>query len=123
MRHHRQGKKFGRIVGDRKAFVKGLLHNLITKEKITTTLVRAKEVQRLIAPLITLGKKQTLASYRLLLERLPKKSAEKVFKDLSPRFKDRAGGYTRVVKLDRRLRDGAFTARISFVDQQLKTDK
>jgi len=103
--------------------LKGLAHNLVMKEKITTTLSRAKEIHKKVAPLITLGKKQNLASYRLLLKRLPKSSAEKVFKDLAPRFKERRGGYTRIVKLPRRMRDASPMASISFVFEELKPAK
>ena len=123
MRHQKTGRKFGRKVGDKKAFLKGLVHNLVMKEKITTSLARAKEVQKKVAPLITLGKKQNLASYRLLLQRLPKKSAEKIFKDLSPRLKNRAGGYTRMVRIARRMRDASPMAMVSFVPDELKKDK
>ena len=122
MRHRKRGRKFGRKVGDKKAFLKGLVHNLTMKEKITTTLARAKELQKEVAPLITLGKKQNLASYRLLLQRLPKKSAEKIFKDLSPRFKNRRGGYTRMVKIARRMRDASPMAIVSFVSDELKSE-
>ncbi len=103
--------------------MKGLVHNLAMKEKITTTLARAKELQKKVAPLITLGKKQNLASYRLLLQRLPKKSAEKIFKDLSPRFKNRRGGYTKMVKIARRMRDASPMAIVSFVSDELKAEK
>ncbi len=123
MRHRKRGRKFGRKVGDKRAFLKGLVHNLAMKEKITTTLARAKELQKKVAPLITLGKKQNLASYRLLLQRLPKKSAEKIFKDLSPRFKNRRGGYTKMVKIARRMRDASPMAIVSFVSDELKAEK
>lgn len=116
MRHHKIGKKFGRKKGQKKAFLKGLLHNLIMKEKITTTEVRAKEVSRLFGPLMTLAKKQNLASYRLLLQKLPEKSAERLFKDLANRYPKRKSGFTRVIKLDRRLRDAAPRAIISLVE-------
>ncbi|KKU10494.1 MAG: 50S ribosomal protein L17 [Parcubacteria group bacterium GW2011_GWA2_46_7] len=118
MRHKKEGKKFGRERGDRKAFIKGLVHNLVMKEHITTTLVRAKELARVCSPHITMGKTQTLASYRKLLARLPQKSAEKIFKDLGVRFKDRHGGYTRITKLNRRNDDGAPMARIEFVQEK-----
>ena len=123
MRHQKTNRKFGRKVGDRKSFLKGLVHNLAMKEKITTTLSRAKELQKVVAPFITLGKKQTLASYRLLLQRLPKKSVEKIYKDISPRMKDRRGGYTRIVRLTSRMRDASPMAIISFVENEVKEAK
>ncbi|MEW5805254.1 MAG: 50S ribosomal protein L17 [Patescibacteria group bacterium] len=122
MRHRKTGRKFGRKLGDKKAFLKGLLHNLIMKEKITTTQARAKELKRLFDPLVTLAKKQTLASYRLLLTKLPKKSAEKIFKDIGLRYKDRKSGYTRIVKLNPRMRDAAPMAMISLVEEKPKVD-
>lgn len=118
MRHQKRGRKFGRKLGDKKAFLKGLVHNLVMKEKITTTLARAKELQKEIAPLLTLAKKQNLSSYRLLLKKLPKVSAEKVFKDLGTRLKHRLGGYTRIVKVAARMRDAAPMAIISLVHDE-----
>lgn len=118
MRHHRTVKKFGRERGDRKAFIKGLVHNLVIKERLTTTVPRARAVVRACSPQITLGKKQTLAAYRKLLERLPQKSAEKVFKDLAVRFKERHGGYLRIIKLNRRVYDGAPMARVELVEEK-----
>jgi large subunit ribosomal protein L17 len=88
------------------------------KEKLVTTLVRAKELARVCAPYITLAKAQTLGSYRKLLERLPQKSAEKVFKDLGVRFKDRQGGYTRITKLNVRNDDAAPMAKIELVQEK-----
>jgi large subunit ribosomal protein L17 len=118
MRHRKIGRKFGKKLGDKKAFLKALLHNLIIKEKITTTLARAKELKKLFDPMLTLSKKQTLSSYRILLKKLPKKSAEKIFKDIGPRYKNRRGGYTRIVKLNRRLRDAAPMAIINLINQE-----
>jgi len=117
MRHKKIGKKFGRKKGQKKAFQKSLLHNLIMKEKIITTDVRAKEVTRLLGPLMTLAKKQNLASYRELLKKLPRKSAEKLFKDLANRYPSKRSGFTRIIKLNRRLRDAAPQALVAFVDE------
>lgn len=123
MRHRKEGRKFGRKLGDRKAFLKGLVHNLIEKEKITTTEARAKELKRIFDPLVTLAKKQTLASYRQLLAKLPKRSAEKLFKDIALRYQHRRSGYTRIVKLNRRTRDAAPLAIISLVEEESTPQK
>ncbi len=118
MRHAKIGKKFGRKLGQKKAFQKSLLHNLIMKEKITTTTTRAKETARLFGPLMTLAKKQNLASYRQLLKKLPQKSAAKLYKDLANRYPKKRSGFTRIIKLNRRLRDAAPLAQISFVPEE-----
>jgi len=108
MKHRKIGKKFGRKKDQRKAFLKSLISNLFLKEKIITTEARAKELKRKAEKMITLAKKQNLASYRLLLSRLPKSAAEKVFKEIAPRFKTKNGGYTRIIKMSAsRKRDGA----------------
>jgi len=114
MRHQKEGKKFGRKKGDREAFIKGLMHNLIMEEEIETTLIRAKETKRELEKLITLAKKQDLASYRLLLKKLPKKSAEKLFKIIAPRYLEKNGGYLRIIKTGMR-KDSSQMAIISFV--------
>lgn len=109
-------RKFGKKRGPRKLFKQVLADNLIKKEKMTTTLARAKEIRSEVERYITIGKKNNLASFRTLLSKLPKKSAEKVFYELAPRYKDRKGGYTRVVKTgDTRKRDSAKMAVIEFV--------
>lgn len=116
MRHHKIGRKFGRKLGDRKAFLKGLQHNLVMKEKIQTTVARGKELSRTMGPLVTLAKKQTLASYRLLLARLPKKSAEKLYKTLAPRFSKRSSGFTRLTALAKRTRDASPRCIVAFLE-------
>lgn len=118
MRHQKVGKKFGRIKGDRNALTKSLVHNLIMKEKITTTRTRGKELTRLFGPFMTLAKKQNLASYRLLLARLPKKSAEKLYKILAPKFVNRTSGYTRLVALPNRIHDGSPMCIVSLVEEK-----
>ena len=93
MRHLRKGKKFGRKKGQRKAFMKSLLANLILKEKIETTVSRAKEIKPKIEKLVTLAKYQDLTHQRLLLARLPKKAALKLYYEIGPRFKEKKGGW------------------------------
>lgn len=109
-------RKFHRKRGQRRAFMKGLAHNLIMKEKIETTVARAKEVRPAVEHLLTLAKKQQLASLRILISRLPKDAAQKLYYELAPKYKDRKGGYLRIIKSAKtRKRDGAPTAIIEFV--------
>ena len=97
--------------------MKGLMHNLILHGSMATTVERAKSVRVAIEKLVTVAKKQDVAHLRLLIARLPHKtSAEKLFYEIAPRYKDRAGGYTRIIKQGlTRKRDGAATARIEFI--------
>ncbi|MEK9194493.1 MAG: 50S ribosomal protein L17, partial [Patescibacteria group bacterium] len=113
MRHLKKGRKFGLKRGDRKAFLKVLANNLIRYEKILTTEARAKELRSFVERLITYGKRQNLTSLRALLEVLPKSSAYKVYHEISPRYLERKGGYTRIVKQSkRRTHDNSKMARI-----------
>ncbi|MBN2197676.1 50S ribosomal protein L17 [Candidatus Wolfebacteria bacterium] len=116
MRHLKKGKKFNRKKGQRKALFKSLMNNLILKEKIETTEAKAKEIKPKTEKMITLGKKQDLASLRLLISRLNKKAAEKVYYNLAPRYKKKRGGYTRIIKTSKqRVKDGAKMVIIEFV--------
>jgi len=117
MRHQVKGRKFGRESARRQTFIRNLVANLVRYEKIETTEARAKEIRPQVERLITLGKKQNLATRRLLVKRLHnEKVAAKVFNDLSNRYKDRSGGYTRITKVGKtRKRDAAPLATIEFV--------
>ncbi len=109
-------RKFHRTKGPRRSFIRILANNLIMKEKITTTEERAKSIRPIVEKMVTIGKKQQLANFRLLLSRLPKQSAEKVYHEIGPRYKERPGGYLRIIKQSRmRKRDGARMAVIEFV--------
>ena len=109
-------RKFGWKAGPRRAFIKGLANNLIMKEKIETTTPRAKEIRPIVERFVTIAKKQQLAGFRILLAKLPKQAAEKLYFDIAPRYKDRAGGYLRIVKEAKsRKRDAAPLAFIEFV--------
>jgi len=116
MRHLKKGKKFGLKTGQRKAFMRNLANNLIQQERITTTEARAKELRGFVERMVTHGKKQNLAALRLLMSRLPKDAAYKVYHDLAPRYEERKGGYTRVTKqTKRRVHDASKMATIEFV--------
>ena len=116
MRHLRKNRKFGRPADFRKAFLWNLGSSLILKERIKTTEARAKEIRPLIEKIVSTAKNETLANRRLLLKNLTAKTVNKLFKELAPRFKERKGGYLRILKLDARKNDGARMAIIEFVD-------
>lgn len=120
--HRRLVKHFSRKSGPRKALLRGLMNSLVEHGRIKTTVTRAKEVRRHIEKAITLGKKGDLNTIRLLVARLANKdNALTLVKEVSPRFKDRNGGYTRVIKIGRRPGDTAEMAFLEFVDYDWKT--
>lgn len=120
--HRRLVKHFSRKSGPRKALLRGLMVSLVEHGRIKTTVARAKEVRRHIERAVTLGKKGDLNSLRLLIARLANKEmATELVKNISPRFKDRAGGYTRVIKIGRRPGDTAEMAFLEFVDFDWKS--
>lgn len=124
MRHRAQVKRFSRSPEARKALFKGLVCSLVEHERIKTTLPKAKELRRHVERAVTAGKKGDLAATRLLMSRYPNKDVvSKIVKDLSQRFKDRPGGYTRILKLGNRMGDGAPMAFIEFVDFDPKATK
>ncbi len=109
-------RKFHRMRGQRRAFLKGLANNLIMREKIETTIPRAKEIRPIVERMITIAKKQQLAAFRSLLSKLPKQAAEKLYFDIALRYKARTGGYLRITKESKaRKRDGAVLSIIEFV--------
>ncbi len=112
MRHLKAGRKLGRNASHRLALMRNLTRALIEHERIITTVEKAKEARRFVEKLITLAKKNSLHARRLVLARLPDKDAvKKLFDELGPRFQDRPGGYTRVIKRhQRRLGDAGRTA-------------
>ncbi len=117
MRHRRKNKHFGRKATALKALWRGLIVNIVEHGRIKTTVDKAKELRSHVEKAITLGKKNDLATRRLLLSRIPnEKTVESIMSNLSPRFKDRAGGYTRIIKIGRRPGDTVEMAFIEFVD-------
>jgi large subunit ribosomal protein L17 len=117
MRHRSKGKKFHRVTGRRRSFIRNLANDLIRVGRITTTEIRAKAIRPVVERLVTIAKRQTLTSRRLLLARTHnEKMAQKLLVELGPRYKERAGGYLRITKLAKaRKRDGARTAIVEFV--------
>lgn len=119
--HRRLVKHFSRKSGPRKALIRGLMVSLVEHGRIKTTVAKAKELRRHIERVITLGKKDNLNSIRLISARLANPDAAvDLVKSIAPRFKDRAGGYTRVIKIGRRPGDSAEMAFLEFVDYDYK---
>jgi len=117
MRHKKQGRKLGRKVGNRKALLMNLACQLIVHKKIKTTDPKAKELRSFIEPLITLAKKDSVHSRRLVLKKIPKKKVVRTLFDvIAPFFIDRPGGYTRITKLGLRDNDRAPVSIIEFVE-------
>jgi large subunit ribosomal protein L17 len=117
MRHRKEGKKFSRKTGQRRAFIRSLANNVIKRERVETTVTRAKAIRPVVEQAVTLAKKESLASRRLLLSRFNDPSVvKKLMDDLGPRYKTRPGGYTRIIKSGKvRKRDGVQVATIEFV--------
>jgi len=117
MRHRKSGRKLGRNSPHRKAMFRNMATSLVRHEMIKTTVPKAKELRRVVEPLITLAKTDGVANRRLAFDRLRDKEAVgKLFKDLGPRFKDRPGGYLRILKTGPRPGDAAPMAIVQLVD-------
>ena len=117
MRHHNNTRKFGRDKMQKKALLNSLALNLIIREKIKTTLPKAKELRPFIEKLVTRAKSNNLATRRLIIAKLANRSSEvkKLFEVIAPKYIDKKGGYTRVLKLGMRKSDGSPMAIIEFV--------
>ena len=118
MKHNIKNKKLNKTSSHRKAMFMNMSNALIKHEQITTTLAKAKELRRFVEKIVTLGKKGDLLSRRKAVSILQdQKMSKKVFDVLAERYKARAGGYTRIIKLGNRYGDNAPTAVIEFVDR------
>ena len=118
MRHRLSNRKLNRTSSHRAALLRNLSIALLTHEAIKTTLPKAKELRRVVEPLITLGKKPTLANRRLAFDRLRDRDlVSKLFNDLGPRFMARPGGYVRILKYGFRQGDNAPMAYVELVDR------
>lgn len=121
MRHGVKSKRLGRDSAQRKALLRNLVTSFLEKERIHTTLAKAKAVRPVAEKMITLAKRNTLHTHRLALRFVYKKNVvKKLFEDIGPRFTERPGGYTRIVKLGPRSGDGAEMAVIQLVDFEFK---
>ena len=118
MRHKKSGRKLNRNSPHRTAMFRNMAASLVEHESITTTLPKAKELRRVVEPLITLGKEDTVSKRRLAFSRLRSKQAVgKLFSEIGPRFSSRPGGYTRILKCGNRPGDNAPMAIIEFVEK------
>lgn len=129
MRHQKSGRRLGRNASHRRAMYRNLAASLLTHEQIRTTLPKAKELRRVVEPLITLAKKDADTSdvrvqrRRLAFSRLRDDAAVgKLFDELGPRFRDRPGGYLRILKAGYRAGDSAPMAVVQLLDRPSETD-
>jgi len=118
MRHRKIGRKFSRTSEHRKAMFSNMAASLLEHETIRTTVPKAKELRRVVEPLITLARSDSVANRRLAFSRLRRRElVTKLFNELGPRYKDRPGGYTRILKCGFRSGDCAPMAYMELVDR------
>ena len=123
MRHGHGLRKLNRTRSHRLAMLRNMLNSLIQHEAIKTTVPKAKELRRVVEPMITLAKEATVANRRLAFDRLrDRDSVTKLFDVLGPRFKARPGGYTRILKMGFRVGDNAPMALVELVDRPAAID-
>jgi len=124
MRHGKSGRRLGRTTSHREAMFRNLVTSFLNHEKITTTDAKAKEIRSVAEKMITLGKRGDLHSLRQAASYIREKSVvTKLFSTIAPRYKDRAGGYTRIVKLGIRQGDAAPVSLIELVEEETKPQK
>ncbi|MEJ7930436.1 50S ribosomal protein L17 [Ramlibacter sp. AN1015] len=118
MRHGHGLRKLNRTSEHRQAMLRNMMNSLLEHEAIKTTVPKAKELRRVVEPMITLAKEPTVANKRLAFDRLRNRDiVSKLFNDLGPRFKARPGGYTRILKMGFRVGDNAPMALVELVDR------
>ena len=123
MRHRKSGRQLGRNSSHRHAMFRNMSVSLLRSETIRTTLPKAKELRRVVEPLITLAKEDGVSRRRRAFDRLRDKEAVgKLFNELGPRYKDRPGGYLRILKMGHRPGDAAPMALVQLVDQPGEND-
>ena len=123
MRHGNGLRKLNRTSAHRQAMLRNMMNSLIAHEAIKTTVPKAKELRRVVEPMITLAKVDTVANRRLAFNRLrDRDSVTKLFNDLGPRFNARPGGYTRILKMGFRVGDNAPMALVELVDRAAETE-
>ncbi|MDP2874827.1 MAG: 50S ribosomal protein L17 [Holophaga sp.] len=122
MRHANGYRKLNRTSSHRAAMLRNMAASLLRHEAIKTTLPKAKELRRVVEPLITLGKKPSLANHRLCFNRLrDREMVIKVFNELGPRYANRNGGYLRILKMGFRVGDNAPMAYVELIDRPADT--
>jgi large subunit ribosomal protein L17 len=123
MRHRFSGRRLGRTSSHRKALFKNMTASLVEYEIIRTTLPKAKELRRVVEPLITLAKEDSVAKRRLAFDRIRNRdTVQKLFKELGPRYKERPGGYLRILKCGFRPGDNAPMAYVELVDRPVELE-
>ncbi len=123
MRHGLGLRKLNRTSSHRLAMLRNMMNSLIAHEVIRTTLPKAKELRRVVEPMITLGKQPSLANRRLAFDRLrDRDSVTKLFNELGPRYATRPGGYTRILKMGFRVGDNAPMALVELVDRPVAAE-
>jgi len=123
MRHRKSGRQLNRNSSHRKAMFRNMACSLFEHEVIRTTVPKAKELRRVAEPLITLAKSDSVANRRLAFARMRSKAAVgKLFSEIGPRYQDRPGGYTRILKCGFRAGDAAPMAFIELVDRPIPED-
>ncbi|MGB8958717.1 MAG: 50S ribosomal protein L17 [Candidatus Aminicenantales bacterium] len=121
MRHQVKKGMLGRNTAHRRALMRNLVTSFLERERVRTTLAKARSARPVAEKMITLAKRGTLHARRQALAYVTKESAvKKLFEDIGPRFTERPGGYTRIVKLDRRAGDGAEMAMLEIVGAEFK---
>jgi len=115
MNHHKATRKFGRVKKVRNGLMKSLAFALVMEGKIKTTDAKARELRPMIEKMVTKGRLGTVAARRDLVSKIGATGAAKIVKDISPKYMDKKGGYTRITKLPARLSDGSLMAVIEFV--------
>lgn len=115
MRHSSKRRSFNRNTDSRRALLRALCVGLVRDGRIVTTEAKAKELRPTIEKLVTAARKGTLAAQRSIASKVGETSAKKLVSDIAPRFTNRAGGYTRITKLPKRVSDAAEMAQIEFV--------
>lgn len=124
MRHRKAGRKLGRTSSHRKAMMRNLVTSLLNHEKIITTDAKAKELRSVADKMITLGKRGSLHARRQALSFIrDRKVTDKVFGELSPRYSEREGGYTRIIKTGNRIGDNAPLSIIELIPEVKKETK
>jgi len=124
MRHNNAGRRLGRTTSHREAMFRNMVTSLLNHEKITTTDAKAKEIRSVAEKMITLGKRGDLHAMRLAASYIREKSVvTKLFSTIAPRYKERSGGYTRIIKLGIRQGDTAPVSLIELVEEELPAKK
>ena len=122
MRHNKSGKRLGRNTPHRTAMLRNMVTSLFDHEKITTTDARAKELRKVVDRMITLGKRGDLHARRQVLSVIrDQQIVAKLFDQIGPRYKDRPGGYTRIIKIGSRLGDNAPQSIIALVEEEISS--